>query len=210
MAGSITLCLHRLRAAGPGEERERARRDLWRRSYDVLVRLAEQLVAREDAEDVTSKALATFFKKADGWSFRAMDSSAHFWALLKACVRNEALHLLEAAQAQKRGGGRARAGDGALAGVAASTLPPGEEPDAEDPQAVWAFLSFLDRLGDEPHLREIAFQEYYLGRAPAEVSQGLGVSQATFYRKRQRLLATVELFEEQLRHPEPSGARRGG
>jgi RNA polymerase sigma factor (sigma-70 family) len=199
MAGSITVYLRDLRNAAGEPQREQARRELWRRAYDYLVGLAQKVVAREDAEEVASDSLGTFFSRAEAGALPRLDSRQDFWALLSTSTRNRALNRSRDNRTARRGGGWSRMPADA---IDQQPAPQAGAAGVDDPEEMWTFLEFLVELGNDPELRDIAYLKYCEGREPAFICQELGISQATFYRKHARMLNAVELFEQKLRQAE--------
>jgi RNA polymerase sigma factor (sigma-70 family) len=198
MTGSITCYLRDLRNATGEADRERARRELWRRAYEYLVGVARKVVTQEDAEEVASDSLARFFAKAEAGEVSRLENRQDFWSLLHVSARNRALNRRRDSTTERRGGGHHRAPGEALDHQPA---PAGTPADVDDPEEVWAFLEFLVGLGRDPQLREVAYLTYCEGLDPASVCRELGISQATYYRKHKLMLNAVEQFEEGLRHP---------
>jgi DNA-directed RNA polymerase specialized sigma24 family protein len=201
VTGSITNCLRDLRHAASEAERERARTELWHRAYEHLIHLAQNVVVREDAEEVASDALGKFFRKAQEGAFPRLEGRQDFWALLHAITRNQALNRRRDNSAERRGGQWGKVGGAALEHQAAPEGLPAGAPCVEDSEEVWAFLQFLVDLGRDAVLRDLAYLKYYEGREPSLICRELGVSQATYYRKHNQVLNAVALFEEKLRRP---------
>ena len=120
-AGSVTLWLGALRAGD-----EAAARELWRRYFEALVRLARaRLRARvfADEEDVALSAFDSFYAGMARGRFPDIADRDDLWRLLVTMTARKASNQARRESRQKRGGGRV---------VRESALAAGPESEAED------------------------------------------------------------------------------
>jgi DNA-directed RNA polymerase specialized sigma24 family protein len=182
--GSVTRWLDAAKGGG-----ETAARELWRRYFETLVRLARARLrasprTAEDEEDVALSALDSFLDGAARGRFPRLDDRHDLWRILVTITTRKAVDQVQRHRRQKRGGGRvfgASPPDGMGMGAALGDIP-GAEPTPEFAAMVADECRCrLDGLRDET-LRRIALLKME-GYTNEEVAGKLGCGLRTVVRK---------------------------
>jgi DNA-directed RNA polymerase specialized sigma24 family protein len=167
-----------------------AARELWRRYFETLVRLARARLrnssrAVQDEEDIALSAFDSFCAAAAGGRFPQLEDRHDLWRLLVTITARKAADEAQRQQAQKRGAGRV-VGESILA----RGVPGGEFLDAiACPEPTPEFAAMLaeecrvrlDALPDETQ-RQIALLKM-AGLSNQEVAEQLGCGLRSVVRK---------------------------
>jgi DNA-directed RNA polymerase specialized sigma24 family protein len=176
--GSVTRWLEAAKGGG-----ETAARELWRRYFEDLVRLARaRLRATEDEGDVALSAFDSFLAGAARGRFPRLDDRQDLWRILATIAARKASDLARRGRRLKRGGGRV---------IEASALEgggrgPGDLPAAGPGPKLAALLADecrrrLDGLRDRT-LRRVALLKMD-GYSNEEIAARLGCGLRTVVRK---------------------------
>jgi DNA-directed RNA polymerase specialized sigma24 family protein len=180
--GSVT---HWLRGAESGGET--ASRELWRRYFESLVRLARARLrasprAAEDEEDVALSAFDSFLAGAARGRFPRLDDRSDLWRILVTITTRKAVDQVQRHRRQKRGGGRVLVASDAEDGGTPFGDTPGPDPTPEFAAMMAEECRLrLDALRDET-LRRIALLKME-GCTNEEVAERLGCGLRTVVRK---------------------------
>jgi DNA-directed RNA polymerase specialized sigma24 family protein len=182
--GSVTLWIGALRAGD-----EDAARQLWRRYFEALVRLARaRLRARAvaDEEDVALSAFDSFYAGMAHGRFPDIADRDDLWRLLVTMTARKAANQARRESRQKRGGGRVvpesdlAAGQGSEAGAIGQLVGPEPTPEFAA-QVAEECGRRLDGLPDES-LRTVALMKME-GYTNDEIADRLGCDTRTVTRK---------------------------
>jgi DNA-directed RNA polymerase specialized sigma24 family protein len=208
--GSVTFWIDALRCGD-----EEAARQLWRRYFEALVRLARPRLRPEargaaDEEDVALSAFDSLYAGMARGRYPDVADRDDLWRLLVTIAARKASNRNRCEMRQKRGGGRVvresalDAGRGSEADELAQVV--GAEPTPEFAAMVAEeYRRLLEALGDE-ELRRLAAWKLE-GYSDAEIAARLGCALRTVAR-RMKLIRTVWGAELRADEARPGRAQR--
>lgn len=198
MAGTITLRLNVLKSSDSEAERNRAVGELFELTFHLLLQKVPRFVAPDDAQSIVVDSLLEVRDSAA--NLHQLANRDQFWALLHTCIRNRAFNLRRARAAQKRGGrAHFETGDAVERQPAAPldridlTLE-----ELEFTAVFEQFLTFLERVGEDEQLAEMARRRFLLGEEGEQVQLEMGLTPSRYRLKVTRLNAEVRRFIEEL------------
>ena len=188
MAHTITDELNVLKSpTASEEERNAALGKLMKLSWKIVIRRLPYWLPESEADDVANQGFFALYRQAR--KLPELNDRENFWKLLSFYTRRRALNVLRA------NSHRTFESEEALAAVAAPSVEDLNDLEASDVFA--RFLAFLNGLGENRHLADLARRRYLEEQTPEEIGREMGLTSANYRRLITDLNKKTKRFCEQ-------------
>ena len=199
MSVSTTRFLEDLKQAKSHADLENARTELWKRTYPRIVEFARKMLDLEDAEEVASDSMMSFFAAFDEGKLPSLSNRENFWKIIQTYTKNGSVSAYRKKTAVTRGG-RDRPVSLEQMKESGGDEPTHEvTPSIETEEEFVEFVAMIDGIGNNELLVDICYLRFYEQMSHAQICTQLSISESTLNRKMKLINLKLSRFEAEIK-----------